>query len=391
MSKIRVLHIYNDFIGYNGLIETFMILSKTTTYDVFELGVCVFSYDGNEYGRRFESFGAKLFSLDEPYGSNNIPRVLTKLWYFLRQYKPDIVHTHCLKGNIIGIFAAVLARVPVICGEELTFTNLRHPGSMARLRQQLLQPFLHMAMRCCDKFTFCSQALQAAYVQRQRSERFAMLYPPFDLDKYDAAVNAADTGPEKKGGLTVGFVGRLSEQKGVSVLLKAMTLISKRIPAAKLVYVGVGEQEAALRASAMEFGLDGNVQFLGFKSNVFECLKHMDVLVLPSRTESFGLTALEAMAMGVPVVATAVGGLKEVVVDGETGTLIPYGNFEKLAKAVIDLLSDDKRRLDMGKRGRERAFTVFHPSKYLRTLENLYLQLYNKKTKAANSVSAAVG
>jgi glycosyltransferase involved in cell wall biosynthesis len=238
-------------------------------------------------------------------------------------------------------------------------------------------------MSRCDKFTFCSDALQAAYVRGVPGERFATLYPPFDLDKFEAAVSAADTEIEHKDGPTVGFIGRLSEQKGVSVLLRAMTAVNRSIPSARLVYVGVGEQEATLRASAIEFGLDGNVEFVGFKPNVFECLRHMDVLVLPSRTESFGITALEAMAMGVPVVATAVGGLKEVVADGETGTLVPYGNSEELAEAVVDLLSDDRRRLDMGNRGRERAFSVFHPSKYTQTLENLYLQLYRERIAGA--------
>jgi glycosyltransferase involved in cell wall biosynthesis len=95
------------------------------------------------------------------------------------------------------------------------------------------------------------------------------------------------------------------------------------------------------------------------------------------------MAALEAMAMGVPVVATAVGGLKEVVADGETGTLVPYGNSEELAEAVVDLLSDDRRRLDMGSRGRERAFSVFHPSKYTQTLESLYLQLYRERIAGA--------
>lgn len=383
MPRIKVLHIYNDFIGYNGLLETFTILSKTTNYDVFELGVCVFSYDGNDYGRRFESFGGKLFSLDEPFETNNIPSVITKLWKFLREYQPDVVHTHVLKGNILGVLAAELARVPIICGEALTFTDLRPKGSRYRLRQQLLQPALRLAMSRCDKFTFCSDALKAAYVKGAPGEKYATLYPPFDLDRCEAAYNAADTETDRTEGPTVGFIGRLSEQKGVSVLLRAMTVVNRAIPSARLVYVGAGEEEAGLRAAAIELGLDGIVEFAGFQPNVFEFLRNMDVLALPSRTESFGMTALEAMAMGVPVVATAVGGLKEVVADGETGTLVRYGDAEALAEALIELLSDDERRLDMGRRARERAFSVFHPSRYAQTLENLYLELYREKVAGA--------
>jgi glycosyltransferase involved in cell wall biosynthesis len=164
--------------------------------------------------------------------------------------------------------------------------------------------------------------------------------------------------------------------------MDAMALIREKVPAAQLICVGEGPMESSLKASVRNLRLEDDVRFVGFQSNVFECLKQTDVLALPSRTEGFGKAALEAMAMGVPVVATAVGGLRELVVDGETGTLVPYGDPRKLADAIVDLLADNRRRLEMGRKARQRAFTMFHPARYTRALEDLYLELYKEKVRS---------
>jgi glycosyltransferase involved in cell wall biosynthesis len=381
MPKIKVLHIYNDFNEHNGLIGTFIILSKTAAHELFDLNVCVFSHDDNESSREFQSFGGKLFSLGEPYGANNTPRSFLRLYRFIKRHRPDIVHTHCIKSNILAVFAAALARVPVICGEELTLTDLRGAG-VTHLKRTLLQrPLAKTAMRICDRFIFNSQAVREDWVGEQPDPKFVVLHSPFDVDKYLDAINA---GSERnpRAGPTIGFIGRLTEPKGLQILLDAMALIRDRVPAVQLVCVGEGPMEASLKASAEELHLERNVHFVGFQSNVFECLKEMDVLALPSRTEGFGKAALEAMAMGVPVIATAVGGLRELVVDGETGTLVPYGDPGKLAEAIVDLLTDNQRRLEMGRKGQERAFTMFHPARYTRALEDLYLQLYSDKVRS---------
>ena len=376
MRKLKVLHICNDFNEFNGLIETFLILAKTTSYDRFDLNVCVFSYADSEFGREFEAAGGKLFSLEEPYGSLNIPRGFLKLCRFIWRFKPDIVQTYCIKSNVIGILAAVVARVPVICGTELTLRDIRPPG-IRSLRRLLTYPLLAVAMKSCDRLIFNSHATQSAWVGDRTNTRFVVMYPPFDLDKYTRAVNAQNV--ERSAGPRIGFVGRLSEQKGVSVLLKAMTSVKDRIPDARLLVVGTGEMEDELKVLTKEADLEGCVDFLGFKRNVFEHMRQMDVLVLPSRTEGFGMAALEAMAMGVPVVATPIGGLQEIIVGGETGLFVPYGDSESLAEAVVELLRDTDRRRQMGRNGQRRAFSAFHPSRYTGQLEELYEELYTEK------------
>jgi glycosyltransferase involved in cell wall biosynthesis len=379
MRKLRILHVYNDFDEFNGLIGRLIILSKTTNYRAFDLAVCVFSYEPNEHAKQFESFGGQLFSLNEPYGSQNILRAFVKLYRFIKRYEPDIIQTYSIKSNIMGIFAAALAGVPVICGSELTLTDVRQAGPL-RWRRQILRPVLNKLIKRCDSFIFNSYATKVAWFGDVQDPKFRILYPPFDLANYDQAMKVAverDTAHRP----TIGFVGRLSEQKGVTVLLKAMPLIKNRVPDARLVFVGTGPEEDALKALSKELGVESEVQFVGFKPNVFEYIRQMDILALPSRTEGFGRVALEAMAMGIPVIASSVGGLKELVVEGETGLFVPYGSVEKLAAAAVELLSERERRLEMGRKGHDRAFGKFHPLQYTRACEDLYLRLYMDKIK----------
>lgn len=148
-----------------------------------------------------------------------------------------------------------------------------------------------------------------------------------------------------------------------------------RVQPAVLVLVGDGPERQAVAALAAGLGVSGQVAFLGEQLHVGRFLAQADLFLLPSEQESFGLAALEALASGVPVVATDVGGLPEVVRHGETGWLVPVGNPEALAAAVLRLLGDQPRRMAMGLAARADAIARFRPDPLVSRVEALYQHL----------------
>ncbi|RJP73140.1 MAG: N-acetyl-alpha-D-glucosaminyl L-malate synthase BshA [Candidatus Zixiibacteriota bacterium] len=149
---------------------------------------------------------------------------------------------------------------------------------------------------------------------------------------------------------------------------------------ARLIMVGDGPDRSLAERRADELGVTDDVYFLGAQLNVEEILRLTDILLLPSQTESFGLTALEAMAAGVPVICSRVGGLPEVVTEGETGYLLPVGDIEGMAARALELLSDWELMRRMGRAARERACTQFSAERVV----GQYTDLYRRVLEAPN-------
>jgi glycosyltransferase involved in cell wall biosynthesis len=178
------------------------------------------------------------------------------------------------------------------------------------------------------------------------------------------------------------FLGNLVPYKGPDVLVKAMSRIVKDVPDTKLFFVGKGVMRDELEMLSKKLGVEKNVKFTGF---VEEGLKHFyyraaDVFVLPSTmsTESFGIVNLEAMACGVPIVASRIGGIPDVVKDGENGLLVPPRDSNALADAIIYLLENEEVRNKMGKNGRKKV-EVYSWERIAEETEKVYLSLIEQK------------
>jgi len=175
------------------------------------------------------------------------------------------------------------------------------------------------------------------------------------------------------------YTGRLASNKGLHILVDAAAEVVEEFP--KTLFILVGED------SGMKKSLMGQMKEKGVKKHFFlsghvpddktflSAYSLCDVFVLPSEYEAFGIVLLEAMASGKPCVATKVGGVPEVVVEGETGVLVDYGNAEQLSDALISLLKNEKKRNEMGKKGRERVFKYFSWHRIVEEIEKVYLEL----------------
>ncbi|MBD3243996.1 MAG: glycosyltransferase [Chitinivibrionales bacterium] len=384
MERIRVLHVYKSFNVYNGLIEILTILLRSMDLSKYELAVAVYQYDGNAFGREFERLGGRIISLDIPEGVTHEPAQYRALVDFFRRYRPHIVQTHVLKANLYGVLAARAAGVPVVIATEMTLRDTA-PSFIRRMRDRLVQPFVLRALRRADRYVVTSYYIKNEWTQGGDGIQFEVIYPPFNVEKYERVGRRRR---RSGGGNRICFVGRLSEEKGLPGLLDAMPEVYRRAPQTRLTLVGTGPLEERLHKTVSALGLDGCVQFAGYMSNVFEALAQNDIFVLPSRTEGCPIVILEAMAMGLPVVATAVGGNVELVRHGETGLLVPYGDPTALADALVKLVTDRDRAVKMGDKGRASAFTEFHPSRFTSRLTSLYDELLARKGGLARDASS---
>jgi sugar transferase (PEP-CTERM/EpsH1 system associated) len=296
----------------------------------------------------------------------NDPRLIPALWRVFRQFRPDIVHTHGWGTLIEGLVAARLAGVPrVIHGEHGTLQN--------RWYQRWTQ---RIAWGCADGVVSVSGRLAERLARDVGFElsRIRTIRNGVDLERFASTsrvVARRELGiPDDV--VAIGTVGRLVPVKDHATLLTAFADTWRSQPNTRLFLAGDGPLKAALQQQARELGIDTAVRFLGHRSDVEHVLAALDVFVLSSVSEGMSNTILEAMATGLPVVATAVGGADELVVDGHTGLLVAPSQPRALAAALSTLAADGGRRNAMGISGRERVVAAFTVSRMVAEYEQLY-------------------
>lgn len=204
---------------------------------------------------------------------------------------------------------------------------------------------------------------------------------------YDGVPDLSGTArPRVAEGPVVGYVGRLSPEKGVDVLLQAV----RALPGVTVVLVGDGPERTRLERLGRELGIAPRMIMTGWQANSRPWLPSIDVLALPSRLEGLGMAAVEAMLAQRPVVASRVGGTPEVVVDGETGLLVPPEDPDALAGALGSLLGEPSRRERMGMCGREVALERFGVERMLRSYEAVYDELVLLSSRATRMAKTAI-
>ena len=170
----------------------------------------------------------------------------------------------------------------------------------------------------------------------------------------------------------VGFVGQLDSRKGIGVILSAFEQVINRIPQAKLVFVGEGPLQEMIESEIRIKEWQGSVFLAGFSDDIPEVMQAIDLLILPSFWEGFGIVIIEAMAAGKPVISTNISSMPEIVVEGETGYLIEPGDSDSLAGRIVTLLQDEDLRSRMGEKGVQRVDSMFSYTAMLNHLETLF-------------------
>ena len=271
-------------------------------------------------------------------------RGLFRLWKFMRREKFDIVETFTHDSNLIGLPIAWLAGVPVRIAT--------HRGLDERFpRWRLKLHTLMINMGIADVFVAVSHAIgrqaQAEGVSPEKIRVIMNGVTPLDVESVDASEVRKKLNV-REGDLFLLAVGRLTYQKGFDILIDAIPALIQKYPHLTVNICGGGELLADLQAQISELGLSDHVKLLGNWSNVAPLLAVADIFVLSSRFEGLSRAMLEAMAAGVPVVATKVQGVEDVITDGIHGLLVPPKDPQALSKALIQMVGHSEMRKQMG-------------------------------------------
>ena len=300
---------------------------------------------------------------------------LLRLVRILRIEMPDILHTHTSKAGFLGRLAGRIARI-----RHIVHTTHGHIfyGYFGRLKTWFFIQLERIAAHLCDRIIVLTSLEKDDYVRAGigRADTILPIYPGIDLNQYFKK-KSKDTDIKKelsieKDSPLIGWVGRLEGIKGCFDFLKAARLVLDRYPGSYFLMAGDGPLRTDLNDWIVKNSMDGRVLLLGYRRDVVRIMNGIDVFVLTSHNEGLGLVVVEAMAAGKPVVATDVGGVSEVVVDGQTGILLPAGEPLRMAEAILRLISDPALASRLGGAGRERASLFSIDTMIDRTIE-----LYN--------------
>ena len=342
---------------------------------------CYFEYDMNIV-RRFQDAGAEVVLCNpqcngRPKGLRLLKELNTQFRAILKEYQPDIVHVQYMAPGLLPILISSLAGVKHIIATVHQTADQYNSKHRYMLRSGAL---------LCSRFVSVSSAAHTSWFGNGfPDKKNRMIYNTVDEQEiYSIITNNGRpriSGEHNAGGkIIIGVVSRLRYEKGVDVLIEALEHAKKACSSFFCLIIGDGPARDELRRLAVEKNLNDMIIWSGSVryEEAISYIKRMDIVVCPSRTEGFGLTALEAMFCGKPIIASRTGGLPEVIEDNATGLLFEAENPGDLADKLIRLINDPALRNEMGKNGRTRAEKEFGFDIFKERIRNLYEEVLNQ-------------
>jgi glycosyltransferase involved in cell wall biosynthesis len=309
-----------------------------------------------DFARELKARGVPLEAI--PLAADVDPIAFLRLTAYLARRRPTILHTHLVHADVYGQLAGSLARIPIRISTKHGFNEFREGRGFA-LADRTIASLAHVHIAI-------SRGLARYLADTEGFDERG-----FQIVHYGVTPQP-DWAPYQGDRPRLLCVGRLIPIKGHIVLLRAFAEARKELPELVLDIAGRGPLEPALRALAKELGLADSVRFLGYVSPIQTAIERASIVVVPSLGEGFGMVALEAMERGRPVIAAEIGGLGELVQEGETGRLVPAGEVEPLRRAIVELGRDPELARRMGAAGRERAAEHFLQERCTDRTELLY-------------------
>ncbi len=380
MTKIKVLEMIDSTFLGGGQINL-LSLAASLDKSLFEVLVC-----SSDTGALVEAVKNK--------GIRHIPISITKkisrntvaeIAAVLSEHKIDVLHTHGGVAGFHGRWAARKNKIPVVVHTLHGIHYLHYRNIILKSIYVFLEKwfsrFTDAVIYVCDSDKILANKYGLVPERKSLVIRNGMDFLPFEMP---GEKSSEELDLEEELGLdlsrpVVGTVARLHRQKGIPYLLEAARLLSQDIPGIQFLIVGGGPWRDRLKEQKNRLGLEKIVYFLGERKEIPQILSLFDIVVLPSLWEGLPYSLLEAGALGKPVVATDVDGVKEIITDGKTGILVPPKNPRKLAEALRRLLENRNLALRMGSALKEDLHDRYALSRMITEVQNLYLRLYQTK------------
>jgi glycosyltransferase involved in cell wall biosynthesis len=372
VDKYKILFLIHKFVQ-GGAEQQLFELVKGINKQKFDVIIGCFVPGGEKW----EEFNAlrdvKIVCFDRKHKFNFF--VLWKLFKFLRENPADIIHAYMAPASVYGMLAGLMSRTPIrIIGERGTKPSFPTVGSRIYF---LLDQALS---RSADLVIANSVAGRECRIEwGMRPERVVVVPNGLNPERLQSrmGITRATLGIDNSHPV-LGCVAQLLPKKDHLTLLEAVKIVRQEYPQVKCLLVGDGPLRGQIEAHVQQANLQCNIMFLGQQKHVRDFIEMFDVAVLSSKdTEGCSNFILEAMACGKPVVATAMGGNGELVVDGATGLLVVKEDAQALAIAVLKLLKNQQLRIEFGNAGRQRVEQSFMIEQMIRKTEGIYEQLFS--------------
>ena len=296
-----------------------------------------------------------------------------KFIHILKKEKPDIVHSHLFYATM---FAAPIAK---LCGVKkiISTAHLREAWRKGIKKAYFVDRFFY---RFVDEIIAVSYAVKDYLVEEKKipESKITVIHNGVDVEKFKpisrpGLSNNHSFSQDRVLKFTIGVIGRLEPQKGHKYFFEALGMLNGKLEDVEIKILGDGSLRKELEDQSRSLNCGNRITFLGFRSDIVSQIQNLDLIVLPSLYEGLPLTALEAGAMGKPILATAVDGSAEVVLDGETGMLVPAADSAALKEAIEKILNDKKTLQEFGEKARKHIISNFDLLNQIRKTESLYL------------------
>jgi len=357
-KMVRILEVIDSLCvgGAESLLKNFLIEAKK--YNDFEIEVCTL-YSRNIFEEELSNNGIKIHNLNLGFKYN--PIGVFKLLNVIKRGNYDIIHVHLFPADIFVAISSLLLprRIKFIFSEHSNYN-----------RRRSIKFF-----KVIDGFTY-SRYDKIVCISKQVEESLIM-WRPETARKTIVIKNAIPISNRLNFKVNkyydIIFVGRLERVKGVDILLKAIQILKEKYyRSLRVAIVGDGNLMEDLKKLALQYGINEYIDFLGVRKDVLELMRESSIFVLPSKWEGFGLVLLEAISVGVPVVATKVGGIPEIIEDGKDGILVEPENPEGLANTILRLLDDNGLRSLISLNAYKKVKGEYSIERYTKDLLNLY-------------------
>jgi sugar transferase (PEP-CTERM/EpsH1 system associated) len=370
-NSIKIMHILHT-LGTAGLQKGVVNITNQLNSNGFEISICCLEESG-EFEKRLNP-GTKIFVMNKLPGIDYI--LPLKLANLFRREKIMIVHTHDLGTYLYGAVGAKLALLPkVIHGEHGAV--LQPSGS--RPKDLVAYRYLSYITKVIHT-TSDDLKRQLVRMTQIDDRKVIAILNGVEIDKFkkESNTNIRKTLAIETDDFVIGTVSRLAPVKNFELLIRVIPEINRTGLYPKVLFVGDGPSRPNLESLTRQYGLEKQIIFLGDRSDVPDLLNAMDVFVLTSFSEGLSNSIMEAMASGLPIVATDVGGNSELVINNETGFLFPSQDAGALAQRILQLADDVDNRNKIGLAGRKRMEDFFTMDKMIQNYENLYRSAIRK-------------
>jgi glycosyltransferase involved in cell wall biosynthesis len=365
----RILHIVED-LSVGGLEKVLASIVLSLDKSKYDVQVWCLARGGDIAQELIEKgISVRILKMESYYNPLNI----VCLGLAMNRERFQLIHTHGYFAGTFGRLAAILARIPVV------IAHVHSTDYGYGKRNLMIERFLSYFT---DRIICISHAVEMFVTVNEgiRSEKTCLIYngvvPPDHLLNDQLRKNMRVSLGLDVEAIVIAIVASLTANKGHGILLTAFKKAFRSHPLIRLLIVGDGPLRDQLETATRKLMMDQAVVFTGIRQDVFSLLQTSDIFVLPSRDrEGLGIALIEAMAVGLPVIGTNLGGIPEVIEDGENGFIVSPRSSEQLAEALKKLVNDQALRTNMGRRGRQIYEEKFTMPKMIKQIETLYDQL----------------